>query len=285
MEIVKPKLDVVFKALFTKNLDLLKCFVADIVGIPRNDITDLSIDNPNVTPNDVDGKQSQLDLKLSVDDKIINVEIQLSNKGDFPERSLYYWAKIYSDELRKSEYYSNLKRTICINIVDFDLFKERKDPYSRYLILEENSHELLTDKFAILFLELPKIDSEINKNDHKKLWMQFLKAETEEELDMLNETNVPEIQKAVNALQVMSGNDEMREIVRLREKAMYDEKSALNFARRESKKEGIEEGVIIGREEGRKEGEAKGIEKQKNETIAKMRSKGYTEEEIRDLFE
>ena len=93
---------------------------------------------------------------------------------------------------------------------------------------------------------------------------------------MLNETNVPEIQKAVNVLQVMSGNDEMREIVRLREKAMYDEKSALNFARRESKKEGIEEGVIIGREEGRKEHEL--------ETIAKMRSKGYTEEEIRDLF-
>ena len=166
---------------------------------------------------------------------------------------------MYSDELKKAEDYSLLKRTICIHIVDFDLFKESKSPYSKFLILEEKRHDLLTDKFAIMFLELGKIDSKIEKNNRKKLWMQFLKAETEE-LDMLKETDVPEIQKAIGFLHEMSSDDEIRELARLREKAIYDEKSAMSFARRE----------------GIKEGEAK--------ILTKLRDKGFTEEQIRNLL-
>ena len=108
-----------------------------------------------------------------------------------------------------------------------------------------------------MFLELPKIDSEIDRNDHKKLWMQFLKAETEEELDMLKETNVPEIQKAADCLHKMSADDEMRELARLREKAMYDEKSALAHAER------------------------KGVAKTKEEIRLKMLADGLSEELIK----
>ncbi len=77
---------------------------------------------------------------------------------------------------------------------------------------------------------------------------------------MLKETNVPEIQKAADCLHKMSADDEIRELARLREKAMYDEKSALGFAER------------------------KGIAKTKEEIRLKMRSKGYTDEEIRDIL-
>lgn len=260
MEIIKPKLDVVFKTLFTKNIDLLKCFVADILEIPESSITNLDIEDPRVLPNEVAGKQSQLDLVLSFDDKIVNVEIQLSNKGDFPERSLYYWANLYSGDLKVAEKYSRLRRAICINIVDFILFNDCNIPYSEFLVLEKNRHILLTDRLAILFLELPKINSEIDRNDHKKLWMQFLKVETEEELNMLRDTNVPEIQKAADCLHKMNADDEMRSLARLREKAMYDERSAIDFAKRKGRKE------------------------EREETIAKMREKGYTEEQIRDLY-
>ena len=284
MEIVKPKLDIVFKTLFTRNTDLLKCFVAEVLEIPEGDISDLIIEDPNIMPTVVDGKQSTLDLKLKFDDKIVNVEIQLSNKGDFPERSLYYWAGIYSNELDESEEYFLLKRTICINIVDFKLFNDCDNPYSKFMILEENRHTLLTDKFAMLFLELSKIDSQIDKNDHKKLWMQFLKAETKEELDMLNETNVPEIKKAVGFVNEMSKDNEMREIARLREKAIRDEKSAMSYARREGKKEGREEGIEEGIGIGREEGIGIGRKERDNEMIVKMREEGLSEEMIQRLL-
>lgn len=268
MDIIKAKLDIVFKKLFTSDDEVLKSFLADILDIPKNSIKQIKVENPNILPSMIDGKQSQLDLKMSVDDKIVNVEIQLTNKGNFRERSLYYWSKMFSDELKKREDYAELQKTICINIVDFDLFKRSSSVYSKFLLLEETRHELLTDKCAIIFLELVKVDDEVDKNDRRKLWLQLIKAETKEELDMLENTGIPEIQKAVVILHEMSADEQMREMARLREKAIRDEKSAFNFAKRE----------------GRAEGKAEGRQERDAELIAKMREEGFTEEQIRKIF-
>lgn len=261
MDVIKAKLDIVFKKLFTSNDMVLKSFVADILDIPQDDIKQIRVENPNILPSALDGKQAQLDLKLNVDDKIVNVEIQLCNKGNFRDRSLYYWSKMFSDELKKSEDYRLLKKTISINILDFGLFDDKTPSFSEFVLLEKHRHELLTDKCAIIFIELPKIDGEVDKNDRRKLWMQLIKAETEEELDMLDKTGVPEIQQAVVILHEMSADEQMREMARLREKAILDEKSALSFAER------------------------KGRDERDAEITARMREKGYTEEQIRDLLE
>lgn len=60
-----------------------------------------------------------------------------------------------------------------------------------------------------------------------------MNAESEEELGMLQETNVPVIQKAVMVIHKMSADDKMQEIARMREKALHDEASALKGAREE----------------------------------------------------
>lgn len=96
-EIIKAKLDVVFKKLFTSDNEVLKAFIGDILDIPIGEIKKIEVLNPNILPAAVDGKQSQLDLNMLVDDKIINVEIQLQNKGDYKDRAVYYWSKLYSD--------------------------------------------------------------------------------------------------------------------------------------------------------------------------------------------
>ena len=74
MDIIKAKLDVVFKMLFTRDIDMLKAFVEDILDIPRGNIKHLEVENPNILPYVYDGKQSQLDLKLSVDNQNVNVD-------------------------------------------------------------------------------------------------------------------------------------------------------------------------------------------------------------------
>lgn len=66
-----------------------------------------------------------------------------------------------------------------------------------------------------------------------ELWLQLMNAESEEELGMLQETNVPVIQKAVMVIHKMSADDKMQEIARMREKALHDEASALKGAREE----------------------------------------------------
>ncbi len=146
--------------------------------------------------------------------------------------------------------------------------------HSCFKVLEVNRHELLTDKCAIHFFELKKINKKINKNNRMELWLQLINAESEEELEMLRQTNVPEIQKAVMVIHQMSEDEKIQELARLREKALHDEASALGHARREGEQIGMEKGEKIGIEKGEKigieKGERIGIEKGKEEERANI---------------
>ncbi len=72
------------------------------------------------------------------------------------------------------------------------------------------------------FFELKKINKKINKNNRLELWLQFLNAESEEELAMPENTNIKPIQKAVMIIHKMSADEKIREIARIREKALHD---------------------------------------------------------------
>ena len=77
---------------------------------------------------------------------------------------------------------------------------------------------------------------------------------------MVEATSIPIIQKAVKVICNMSDDSKTQELVRLREKALHDEASALKQAKAE------------GREEGRAEGKAA--------IIKKMKDSGMTDEQI-----
>ena len=51
--------------------------------------------------------------------EIINIEIQLKNEYNMIQRSLYYWSKLYEEQLEEGDRYDKLCRTVCINILDF----------------------------------------------------------------------------------------------------------------------------------------------------------------------
>ena len=98
--------------------------------------------------------------------------------------------------------------------------------------------------------------------------MQLINAETEEELEMLENTNIPTIQKAVLIIKEMSEDEKIQEIARIREKQMHDEATAIGHAKRE----GRAEGITIGEE------------KAKSRLIAAMRKNGMSEEQIQQLL-
>ena len=77
---------------------------------------------------------------------------------------------------------------------------------------------------------------------------------------MLKQTNVPIMNKAVNLIYDMSEDSKIREMARLREKALHDEASALANAKNE------------GRAEERKK------------LIEKWRKKGMSDEAIQELL-
>ena len=267
-ELVSPKIDVVFKKVFGENNDILGGFLADILEIPITDISELHVVKQELVPDDASGKFCRLDLNLKVKDKLINVEIQLRRQEDYRDRALFYWAKLFTSELKSGEPYGDLKKTITINIMDFNLF-EHEQYCCEVVPVVKGTDEIYSDKFGMYFFELRKVTKEIDRNDRKKLWMQFLNANDKEAFDMINQTEAPAIQHAVKLIYDMSEDSMIKEMVRLREKAMHDEASFLATARNE------------GKAEGRAEGRAEEREK----IIAKMKAKGLSDDMIAEYFE
>lgn len=264
--IVKLKLDVIFKSMFGReaNKDVIASFLASMLEIPRESIQEIIMDNVELIPDNFANKFSRVDLKMQVDRRIVNIEMQVCKEEDFSERTLYYWSKIYSNELKSGQDYGDLKETICINIMNFNLF-ECESFHSHFKVMEKTRHEVLSEKFGIHFFELKKIGKKPNKDNIMELWLQLINAETEEELAMLEQTNVKEIKDAIFILREISADEKMRYIADMREKALHDEVSAINSAIAKGKAEGIAEGQKI--------------------IIEKLRRKGMSEEEIKAFLE
>ena len=119
--LLDPKMDFVFKNIFgsEKHPNILISFLNATLK-PKDLITEVEIKNTDLNKGYIEDKFSRLDVKaMTSNNEIINIEIQLKNEYNMIKRSLYYWSKLYSEQLNEGEDYSVLKRTICINILNF----------------------------------------------------------------------------------------------------------------------------------------------------------------------
>jgi len=234
------KTDILFKLLFVKHPELLKRLVAHLLKIPFESISQFEIRNPEIPPDIMGQKFCRLDIHMIVDGQNVNLEVQVENEGDYPERALFHWARIYSSSLLKGEKYTSLPRTIVISILDFTLFKDCLEFHSEFQSLEVTRYKPLTDKFSLHFFELPKLPSEINKNDLLLLWLALFKANTEEELNDIKALEVPELSEAVTAYHTVTTSPEYQEYERLMADAGHNEAQAVYNAEQRGEKRGAE---------------------------------------------
>ena len=263
--IVKLKLDVIFKRVFgnEKNTRIIAALISALLEIPQESIKRIYINNVELTPEYLEQKFSRLDLKLEVDSRLVNIEMQVNNEPDFKDRTLFYWSRMYGEELRSGDEYADLRQTICINIINFDLF-DSPEYHSFFRVMENERHELLTDKFAIHFFELKKI-GKARKNKPMEDWLDLINAETEDELMALQQsTTIPEIHDTIVMLRELSADEKVRREAFYREIRLHDEASALGSAKRE--------GIEIGKAEG------------KAEVAERLRKMGFSEEQIREAL-
>jgi len=221
--------------MFVRNPELLKRLVAGMLNIQIENIADFIITNPDIPPEVMGDKFCRLDINMKVDDRKVDLEVQVANEGDYPERSLYYWAREYSSALSEGEEYIDLPCTIIINILSFKQFV-CSEFYSEYQALEVTRYTPLTDKFCIKFYELPKLPEVTNADDELKLWLMLFSSKTEEDLKKIEAMGVPIMKQVIGAYRAVTANAEFKEIERLRSRARHNEASALGYARRKGEK-------------------------------------------------
>jgi predicted transposase/invertase (TIGR01784 family) len=252
MSTVYPYTDFLVRYLLgdEENTDLLLSFINAVnenSGLPL--IKSVTIKNSFNLIDYQSDKESVLDVK-AIDEHGVQYDIEIQAFGNklFSNRSLYYWAKLYSSQLEKGNQYQQLKPVICINLINFTLIKETSDVHSCFLPIEKNNHDLiLTDHFVINFLELPKFFKKEKFNSNLENWMAFFKYEGQEE-DIMKTIikNNPNIAKAHDKYNAFTLNDKYIEMYEARLKWQRQYSSDVTYAEEQGIKKGIIEGKIEG---------------------------------------
>ncbi|ELC8333195.1 Rpn family recombination-promoting nuclease/putative transposase [Clostridium perfringens] len=244
--LLNPQIDFVFKKIFgtEKNKPILINFLNAVIK-PTTPIKDVEIKNNDIDKDFIEDKFSRLDVKATTSNKEhINIEIQVKNEYNMIQRTLYYWSKMYSEQIQNRDNYSKLERTVCINILNFKYLKNDKY-HNAYRLKEITSNEELTDLQEIHFIELPKFNEignkeyveNVEKMDALEKWLEFLvepESNTVRQLELSNE----EIKLAKSELYRLSMDSKEREQYNMREKAIYDRISALENAEAKGNFEG-----------------------------------------------
>ena len=256
--------DFIFKKVFGKqgNESILKDFLEAILKIRIEKIeveAEVELERELI-----DDKVGKLDIKAIIDNKTtIDIEMQMEDKYNMAERTLYYWSSLYHTGLKKTEDYRINNRVITINILKYDIFKE--GPYHEKIQLRrEYKNILLTNKLEIHFIQLTKFLREGNKTENKELWnwLTFICDKDKKELEYL------------------TGDEAVRRMAFLREKAERDYVSNMNGAREEGIELGIKEGEKNKAKEIAKEMLTKGFDISTIAEITKL-----TKEEVEELKE
>ena len=248
--LLNPKIDFVFKKIFgsEEHPEILISFLNAVLK-PKKPIVSVEIKNSDLEKEYIEDKFSRLDVKaLTSNKEIINIEIQLKNEYNMIQRSLYYWSKLYEEQLSEGDRYDKLSRTVCINILDFKYLKNDRF-HNGYRLKEIETNEELTDLQEIHFIEIPKLkrfESTEEIVDLLEGWVEFLRDPESEVIRKLEMSN-KEIREAKDELYRLSRNSKERELYYLREKSLRDEISALANAEEKGLKEGLKQGLLEGK--------------------------------------
>ena len=248
--LLNPKIDFVFKKIFgsEEHPEILISFLNAVLK-PKKPIVSVEIKNSDLEKEYIEDKFSRLDVKaLTSNKEIINIEIQLKNEYNMIQRSLYYWSKLYEEQLSEGDRYDKLSRTVCINILDFKYLKNDRF-HNGYRLKEIETNEELTDLQEIHFIEIPKLkrfESTEEIVDLLEGWVEFLRDPESEVIRKLEMSN-KEIREAKDELYRLSRNSKERELSYLREKSLRDEISALANAKEKGLKEGLKQGLFEGK--------------------------------------
>lgn len=190
-------------------------------------------------------------------------EIQVAPYPWWPERSVFYLAKMYTEQMEVREDYKIIKKCIHVGILDFKLFPEDKEWYSCFHLWEDGRRRQYTDKLEVHIFELPKLNNVGSSESELLDWMRFMNAEKKEEFEMLAAKN-KYLGKAYGKLKKLSADKEWRLEYEARQKAIWDYNSMMKYNYEKGEIEGYERGELQGKDLKLKEQIRKKLEKQKN---------------------
>ena len=230
------------------NEDILENIVNCVLRDSKFDeVYDLEIINPHNLPENINLKESVLDVKAKTkDNKKIIIEIQLSGNIDFVKRIFYYISKNVVSEINENEPYD----IISINFVNFNMdFYDEGKAHRCFKLIDTENHSVSLDMMQMHIIEVPrfiKILNNANTDDIKKnkilSWIEFFTVKDLDKVkDKLKEVN-DIMPKVIDKYERFISSKEEMEVYNARDAFLYGQTIMLKRERDEGIKEGIEQG-------------------------------------------
>lgn len=183
--------DYLFRATLQQSEKALRGLVCSILDLRYEEIKSVEIMNPIELGKSIDAKDFILDSKVLLNNHtIINLEMQVLNLGNWPERSLAYMCRSF-DRLNRGDDYVEVKPVVQVCFLDFTLFKEYPEFFSTYMFTNVKNHMIYSDKLKLYVVDLTCINSATEEDKLRGIyhWAKLFKAKTWEEIKMLAGSN------------------------------------------------------------------------------------------------
>ena len=158
--------DLMFKKVFGNNKDMLpiKTLLKYVLDIEPKEVTIL---NSEIIGSSYYDKGTIVDLIVEIEDGTkIGIEMNTYVNKYLIQRNLTYMFKMMGSNLKRGDTYDKLDRHIQIN---FDCEGYHKKPIMRYMLMEEATQEILSDKLEIIRIDIPYYVKKCYNKDVSKL--------------------------------------------------------------------------------------------------------------------
>jgi predicted transposase/invertase (TIGR01784 family) len=233
MSKLNPRVDFVFKLIFgsEENKDILMSFINSVVS-EEDQVQDLTLRNPFTSKSYQQGKLIVLDIRaIDLSGRHYNIEMQITDQLDYEKRALYYWSDIYAKQLSEGAKYSDLKKTIGIHVLNFNLMDE-PDFHNRYYVTNHKSKKRAFSDLELHTIELKKFNTEITQvKTTLERWVTFLNKAYTFKKDTLPPTlEDPMVKKAAHVLDMLNLDDEEKLLYEGQLKWLRDEEAGIDTA-------------------------------------------------------
>jgi predicted transposase/invertase (TIGR01784 family) len=255
--------DVIFKWVFGDDRETgpLVDFLHAVLDLPAREFAEVRILNAALPREHPDDKLGILDVKVkTASGQLIDIEIQRCDQPRLRDRMIV-------EQIGDGDAYARIQRAISILITDFVLLPGNPGYHNRYTLYDPKTESEFTDILEIDTLELPKLAS-VEEKTALLEWMNFLAAQSEEELSMLTtQTQNPQIRKAVAKVVALNTDERVRLEAESREKLRRD----IHAWQSAAEDRGLQRGLQEGRQEGRLA------------IVRKLLGRGFSVDEITDI--
>ncbi len=213
-------------------------------------LVDFTFADREAGPEFAEDKRPHFDLRGKCSDgTMVEVEFQGDYYEAMEDRVLYYWSRMF--QLRKGRPYTDLNRTVCIAIMNFDLFPEELVPDYRntYMVLNTRTGHRLSPKLELHTVELLKYDrmrhAAVNGNSQLERWLTYFSSRTTpEELEEIAMGDFL-IQRALDAEKPFLADPDLVTAYEIAERAEHDAVSRDLYHEKKGRDEGREEAFRI----------------------------------------